>query len=271
VNSVPIRVNRLQLAELVTKLPIQTESEPESTESVLALSLRYIDETTHFLSRVQVLILAALVGAAVVITTSALEVSRIVVLSEPVELATASVSIFLIIPAAAYYTIRSTRAMARWKANLADFSFALRFESQEPKGDSSRLRLANQAVQALDTYTRPAGTIADPAEFTGYKLGDETYDVVIPTPVTRALGGFRGALVMKRFTGEGVSVDDISHVIRKVRAAGVRIWRLMVVSDRDFPVATLEFQKSRIREISGFPVDLVEETPSGFSVVSLGD
>ena len=252
------------------KLSIQTESGSESTDSVLALSLRYIDETTHFLSRVQVLILAALVGAAIVITMSTLEVSRIVVLSEPVELATAAVSGFLIIPAAAYYTIRSARAMTRWKTKLADFSFALRFESLEPKGDSPSQKLANQAIQALATYTRP-GTLADPAEFTDYKLGDETYDVVIPGSVTRALGGFSGALVMKRFTNEGVSVEDLSLVIRKVRAAGVRIWRLMVVSDREFPVATLEFHRSRIRELSGFSVDLVEESPSVYSVVSLGD
>ncbi|MGO9645177.1 MAG: hypothetical protein ACLPY5_10550 [Candidatus Bathyarchaeia archaeon] len=252
-------------------MPIQTESRSESTDSVLALSLRYIDETTRFLSRVQILILAALAGAAIVITTSTLEISGVVVLSEPVEFATASASLFLIIPAAAYYTICSARAMARWKANLADFSFALRFESQKPKGDSPRLKLANQAIQALETYTRPAGILAHPAEFTDYQLGDETYDVVIPNPVTKALGGISGALVMKRFTSGDVSVEDVSRVIRKVRVAGVRIWRLMVVSDREFPVATLEFHKSRVRELSGFPVDLVEESPSGFSVVSLGD
>jgi len=250
-------------------LPIQAESASESTDSVLALSLRYIDETTHFLSRIQVLMLAALLGAAVVITTSTLEVSKIVVLSEPIELGTATVSVFLII-AAAYYTIRSARAMARWKANLADFSFALRFESQKPKGDSPGLRLANQAVQALETYPHK-GTLVDPAEFTDYRLGDEKYDVLIPDPVTRALGGFRGALVMKRFTSEGVSVEDVSRVVGKVRAGGVRIWRLMVVSDREFPVETLEFHSSRVRELSGFPVDLVEETQGGFSVVSLGD
>jgi hypothetical protein len=252
------------------KLSIRTESGSETTDSMLTLSLRYIDETTNFLSRVQMLILAALVGAAVVITMSTLEVTRIAVLSEPVELGTAAISGFLIIPAAAYYTIRSARAMARWKANLADFSFALRFESQDLKGDSPRLRLANQAVQALETHPHQ-GTLADPGEFTDYRLGDEKYDFVIPDPVTRTLGGFRGALVVKRFTSGGVSVEDVSRVVGKVRAGGVRIWRLMVVSDREFPIETLEFHSSRIRELSGFPVDLVEETSNGFSVVSLGD
>lgn len=249
----------------------RTDSTAElATMSAPALSLLYVDETSHFLTRIKRLITASLIAAAIVIAASTLEVAGVVVLSEPVELATASVSLFIIIPAAAYYTIRATQNMNQWRARLAELSFGLRFASQEATGESSNLKFANQALRTLETYSRPGTSAAGPAYYTDYKLGEERYDVVIPSSVTKELGGFKGALVMKRIAGESISVHQLLEVIQKAKTSGMGIWRLMVVSDRDFPVETVEYHAS-MREPAGFHVDLVEEKPTGFSIMSLGE
>jgi len=176
----------------------------------------------------------------------------------------------LIIPISVYFALRSTGAMDEWKRRLDGLSFALRFESQRPTGESPNARLANQALNALDTNPSEFAHIVDQSGITNSKIGSETYDVVVPERVTKALSGHEGVLIAKRFEGAPVREGDVIDLLNKVRSSGVHVWRLLIVSDREFSPEAYDYLAALSSKRFAFPIDLIQETPLGFSVVSLG-
>jgi hypothetical protein len=169
----------------------------------------------------------------------------------------------VIVPLIIYFALRSTLAIDQWRSRLDGLSFALRFDSQqEPKGESAAVKLANQTLNAL-------GSDMNGAIYANGKLGEETYDVVVPDEATRKLGDYRGAVVVKRFYGVPVSPKQLKDVVSGVNSSNERICRLLVVSDREFSDEAADLHAVISRQVV-FPVDLVQETPAGFLIVSLG-
>jgi len=252
-------------------------SRPESasaTSSALALSVLYVQEIALLLVKIRRMVFVAVTAALALMVTPILVLSGFRESVEEFvpfesELLVALFLMILIVPVAAYFALRSTWAMDRWQSRLDSLSYALRFESQEPQGESPVLRLANQALNALKPIFGEGGTEFDPKDFANSKLGSEVYDVVIPDQVTSKLTDHRGALIAKRFMGQPVLIDNLKNLTARLRSSGFRLWRVLVVSDQQFPIETLDYHSSSMEGV-GFAVDLVEETPMGFSVVALG-
>ena len=93
--------------------------------------------------------------------------------------------------------------------------------------------------------------------------------MVIPDQVTRKLGNYRGAVVVKRFESGPVTTKQLKDVVSEVNSSNERICRLLLVSDRDFSDEATDLHRIISREVS-FPVDLIQETSAGFLVISLG-
>ena len=245
-----------------------------ATGSALALSVLYVQEIALLLAKIRRMVYIA-VGASVVLMATPIlvlsgftqSVEEFVPFEE--ELLAGLVLVVLIIPTAAYFALRSTKVMDRWQNRLDGLAYALRFESQKPQGENPTIRLANQTLRALNPSLDEVEPTLDAKDFTNCKLGSESYEVVIPGDVTKKLSGHRGAIVAKRFEGKPVFAKDLTDLMSKLRFSGVSLWRVLVVSDREFPPETSDYHASLIGR-SGFPIDLVEETHLGFSVVSLG-
>ena len=252
-------------------------SNPESasaTGSALALSVLYVEEIALLLAKIRRMVYIA-VGASVVLMATPIlvlsgftqSVEEFVSFEE--ELLVGLILVVLIFSTAAYLALRSTKAMDRWRNRLDGLAFALRFESQKPQGETPAIRLANQALRALSPSLGETKPALNAKDFTNCKLGFESYEMVIPAPVTKELSDHRGAIVAKRFEGKPVLPNDLTELLSKLRSSGVSLWRVLVVSDREFPPETSDYHASLI-DRSAFPIDLVEETELGFSVVSLG-
>jgi len=169
----------------------------------------------------------------------------------------------LLVPLVIYFALRSTLAIDKWRSRLDSASFALRFESQEPRGESAAVRLANQTLNAL-------GSEENGAIYANNHLGEQTYDVVVPDDVTEALGDYRGAVVVKRFENTPLSTTQLKGLVGDVKSSGKKICRLLVVSNREFSNEIEELHRT-ISKVAAFPVDLVQETAAGFSIVALGN
>lgn len=274
-NSVPTPVIRRTFHNSTTRSMNSRAESPSATNSALALSLLYVEEIALLLGKVRRLVLTAVLASAFLMIMPIMALAGLSDFVEEImpfeeELLVGLVLLFIIIPAVAYFTILSTSSMGRWKSRLDGLSFALCFESQLPSGESPSTRLAYQAVSALALGHAENHKGIHPSEFANSKLGGETYEVVVPDPATRKLSGHRGALVIKRFEGKEVGPKDLGQLVVNARSSGARLWRLLVVSDRKFPPETSDLHASLSAKSPGFPVDLVEETLAGFSVIALG-
>jgi hypothetical protein len=251
-------------------------SEPDSsstTESGMALSIAYVKETSLLLSGVRRTILAAAATSTILIVLSILifgglseRLERIVPLHE--EFIGGLLIVLVIIPLSVYLTHRATSTMEKWRDRLDALSYALRFESRNPDGASPDVRLANQAYNAL--FERDANSRVNPADFLNKGKGSETFNVMIPGQITKALIGHNGAIVATRIERKLVQARDLSDMVQRVRQLRMRLWRLLIVSDKEFPSETIDYHRSLSKKRLGFSVDLIEQSRTGFSVVALG-
>ncbi len=254
---------------------MNSKPEPASaTGSALALSVLYVQEIALLLAKIRRMVYIAVGASVVLMATPILVLSGLTQSVEEFvpfeeELLAGLVLVVLIIPTAAYFALRSTKTMDRWQNRFDGLAYALRFEAQKPQGETPAIRLANQALGALNPSLGEVEPALDAKNFTNCKLGSESYEVVIPDGVTKKLSDHRGAIVAKRFEGKPVLAKDLTDLMFRLRSSGVRLWRVLVVSDREFPPETSDYHAS-LMDRSAFPIDLVEETDLGFSVVSLG-
>lgn len=244
-----------------------------STNSGLASSILYVAEISILLDRVRRIILASAITSTVLMVISILifggfseRLERLVPLHE--EFIGAVITVLVIVPISLYLTFRATSTMRKWRDRLDSFSYALRFESHRPEGESPSVRLANQAFNAL--IDRQAERGFDPHEYANRRTDSETFDVLIPGQITKALSGHKGAIVARRVESKPVLAKDLSETVQKIRGLHMRLWRLLIVSDKEFPIETIDYHSSLSKRQVGFSIDLIEETQSGFSVVSLG-
>ena len=238
-----------------------------SSTSPLAISIMYVQESALLISKIRRMLTIAVVASILLLVVPVLvivglnEALEEVVLFEG-ELILGLLILVLVVPLIIYFALRSTMAIDQWRSRLDGLSFALRFDSQEPKGESAAVKLANQTLSAL-------GSEMNGAIYTNGKLGGETYDVVVPDEVTRKLGDYRGAVVVKRFEGVPVSQKQLKDVVSDLNSSNEMICRLLVVSDREFSDEAADLHRVISRQVE-FPVDLVQETSAGFLIVSLG-
>lgn len=247
---------------------------PSTTESGMALSIAYVQETSLLLSRIRRTILASAATSTILIVLSILifgglseRLERLIPLHE--EFIGGLIVVLIIIPISVYLTHRATSTMERWKDRLDALSYALRFESRNPEGASPDVRLANQAYNAL--FEQNQDSPMNPADFLNKTKGTETFNVMISGQITKALSGHNGAIVATRVEGKSVLARDLSDVVQRIRQLHMRLWRLLIVSDKEFPSETIDFHNSLSKKRLGFAVDLVQQTGTGFSVVALGN
>ena len=242
--------------------------QPFPSTSPLAISIMYVQESAVLISKIRRMLTIAVIASILLLVVPVLvivglnEALEEVVLFEG-ELILGLLILVLVVPLIIYFALRSTMAMDQWRSRLDGLSFALRFDSQEPKGESAAVKLANQTLSALGSDEMNGAIYANG------KLGGETYDVVIPDEVTRKLGDYRGAVVVKRFEGVPVSQKQLKDVVSDVNSSNEKICRLLVVSDREFSNEAADSHRVISRQVE-FPVDLVQETSAGFLIVSLG-
>jgi hypothetical protein len=247
---------------------------PSSSSSGLALSVLYVQEISVLLSKIRNMVIAAFGASVILLLTPLLVLTGFREASEEVlslegEFLGGIILVLLIVPTAAYLALRSMSAMGKWRDRLDGLAFALRFETRLALGESPSSRLANQALAGLNRAPGEVETGIDPGNFINSNFDGSTYDVVIPNDVVRTLSGHRGALLGRRYEGKSVTPRDLEESIDRVRSGHERPWRLLIVSDREFPSETLSYH-STVMGKTGFAVDLVEETSLGFSVVALG-
>lgn len=250
-----------------------SKADATATDSGMALSVLYVTETSLLLNKVRRVILASGITSTVLMVISILifggfseRLERLVPIHE--EFIGGVIIVLVILPVAIYLTYRATGTMEKWRSRLDDLSYALRFESQNPEGETPSVRLANQALNAL-TGSRAENQF-DPHDFADRREDSETYDVIIPGHVIKAMSGHKGAIVATRVHGKPVLAKDLSEAVQKIRSLRMRLWRLLIVSDKEFPAETIDYSSSLSRRHLGFSTDLIEETQSGFSVVSVG-
>lgn len=244
-----------------------------TTESGMALSIAYVGETSLLLTRVRRTILASAATSTILVVLSILifgglseSIERLVPLHE--EFIGGLIIVLVIIPISVYLTHRATSTMERWRDRLDALSYALRFESRNPEGVSPDVRLANQAYNAL--FEQHADSQVNPADFLNKGKGSETFNVMIPGQITKALSGHNGAIVATRVEGKSVLAKDLSDTVQRIRQLRMHLWRLLIVSDREFPSETIDYHSSLPAKRLGFAVDLIEQSGTGFSVVALG-
>jgi hypothetical protein len=244
-----------------------------TSESGMALSIAYVGETSQLLSRIRRTILVSAATSTIAVVLSILifgglseRLERIIPLHE--EFIAGLSIVLVIIPISVYLTHRATSTMERWRDRLDALSYALRFESRNPEGASPDARLANQAYNAL--FEQHANSQVNPADFLNKGKGSETFNMMIPGRVTKALSGHKGAIVATRIEGKSVLVKDLSDTVQRISQLRMRLWRLLVVSDKEFPSETIDYQRSLSKKQLGFAVDLIEQSGTGFSVVALG-
>ena len=250
-----------------------SKADATATDSGMALSVIYVTETSLLLNNVRRAILASGIISTVLMVVSILifggfseRIERLVPLHE--EFIGAVIIALIILPVSIYLIHRATGTMEKWRNRLDDLSYALRFESQNPEGETPSVRLANQVLNAL-ADKRAQGQF-DPHEFADKTADKETFNVVIPGKVINTLSGHKGAVIATVVHGKPVLTKDLTEAIQKIRSLQMRLWRLLVVSDKEFPLETIEYGSSLSKKQMGFSTDLIEETGSGFSVVSLG-
>ena len=241
--------------------------QPFPSTSPLAISIMYVQESAVLISKIRRMLTIAVIASILLLVVPVLVIVGLnEALEEAVlfegELILGLLILVVVVPLIIYFALRSTLAMDQWRSRLDELSFALRFDSQEPKGESTAVKLANQTINAL-------GSEMNGAVYANGKLGGETYDVVIPDEVTRKLGDYRGAVIVKRFEGVPVSTKQLKDVVSDVNSSNEKICRLLVVSDREFSDETVDLHRVISRQLE-FPVDLVQETSAGFLIASLG-
>jgi hypothetical protein len=227
----------------------------------------YVQESAALIAKIRRMLTVAVVACILLLVVPVLviiglnEALEELVLFEG-ELILGLLVLVILVPLVVYFALRSTLALDRWRSRLDELSFALRFEAQEATGETVAVKLANQTLNAL-------GSAVNGVTYANGKLGGETYDVVIPDQVTRKLGNYRGAVVVKRFESGPVTTKQLKDVVSEVNSSNERICRLLLVSDRDFSDEATDLHRIISREVS-FPVDLIQETSAGFLVISLG-
>lgn len=244
-----------------------------ATESGMALSIAYVGETSQLLRRVRRAILFSAITSTALVVLSILifgglseRLERIIPLHE--EFIVGLSIILVIIPISVYLTYRATNTMERWRDRLDALSYALRFESRDPEGTSPDSRLANQAYNAL--FEQSANPEVDPTDFLNTGKGSEKFNVMIPGHITKSLSGHSGAIVAVRVQGRSVMTKDLSDTVQRIRKLHLRLWRLLIVSEKMFPPEIIDYHSSLSKKRLGFSVDLVEQTATGFSVIALG-
>ena len=250
-----------------------TVDESSAAYGGMASSILFVTETSRLLNRVHRTILASAITSTVLMVISILifggfaeRLERLVPFHQ--EFIVAVVIVLIIVPISVYLTHRATSTMKHWRDHLDGISYALRFESNSPAGESPSLRLANQTFKALTTDRTDRQY--DPHDFADKQKDSMNLEVFIPGQITRALSGHKGAVVAKRLDGKPILARDLSEIVGKIRSLHVRLWRLLIVSDKEFPLETINYNSSLSKQRVGFFIDLIEETHSGFSVVSLG-
>ena len=245
-----------------------------ATESGMALSILYVTETSLLLSKVRRTILASAVTSTVLMILSILifggfaeTLERLVPFHE--EFIGGVIVVLIIVPLSIYLTHRATNTMQKWRDHLDSLSYALRFELHKPEGETPNIRLANQALNALNA--RNLEHQFKPSEFTDKKKDAMTFDVIIPREVTKTLSGHDGTVIAARVHGNSIRVRELTEIVQKIRSFHLHLWRLLIVSNEHFPQETIDYYNSFSKRKLGFHVDLVEETQAGFSFVSSGN
>ena len=130
--------------------------ESSTAYSGMASSILYVTETSLLLNRVHRTILASAIMSTVLMVISILifggfaeRLERLLPFHQ--EFIVAIIIVLIIVPISVYLTHRATSTMKQWRDHLDGISYALRFESNNPAGESPSVRLANQAFKALTT------------------------------------------------------------------------------------------------------------------------
>lgn len=128
-----------------------SKADATATDSGMALSVLYVTETSLLLNKVRRVILASGITSTVLMVISILifggfseRLERLVPIHE--EFIGGVIIVLVILPIAIYLTYRATGTMEKWRSRLDDLSYELRFESQNPEGETPSVRLANQAL-----------------------------------------------------------------------------------------------------------------------------
>jgi len=256
--------------------------------------MMFADTAYSILNRVSRVLTCAIASGVCVVSLVALYVARsflpIYTLPSIVTIPMGIIVFVVLVPATVYYGLTAKRTLEAWVQKFASFSFVVRFETGQLRGNTPQERLANQILHSIPEIGAPLREYLDEnpealSDFLNVEIhdgeGEKIIDVCIRNEKVK-LQGRRADILRKALRKEGIvlakhfgrkeSVDEkeLAEIRRFVlRAVGAaRVKRILIVATSRFTESAKNYAADKRNWVRGKSFDLIEKRPRGYIVAS---
>jgi len=263
-------------------------------ENPIIASMMFADTAYLILNKVSRVLTYAIATSVCVVSLVALYVARsflpIYTLPSIVTVPLGIIVFVVLAPVTVYYGLTAKRMLEAWVQKFASFSFVVRFETRQPRGNTPQERLINQIFESIPEIGAPLREYLNENpealnDFLSVKIhdgeGEKILDVCVSSEKVK-LQGRTADLLRKALTREGIVLakhfgrkdlvdeKDLAEirplVLRTVGAAKVK--RVMIVATSTFTESAMNFVADKRSWVRGKSFDLIEKRPKGYIVVS---
>ena len=263
-------------------------------ENPIIASMMFADTAYSILNRVSRVLTYAIATGVCVVSLVALYVARsfLPIYTRPstVTIPLGIIVFVILVPATIYYGLTARRMLKAWVQKFASFSFVVRFETGQPRGNTPQERLANQIFESVPEIGAPLREYLSENpeainDFLNVRIHNGKEEQIIDVCLSNEkvkLQGRTADLLRKALRREGIVLakhlrrkDPVDEkelaeirplILRAVGAAKVK--RILIVATSRFTESAKDYAADKRSWVRGKSFDLVEKRPKGYIVAS---